>query len=81
MKIKYIILIKNTYSNTIVDELFGSKKYVYRYRSNYEYVETTYERKYAKSYSSFKAAENAAQHIINIYKQFSGYEIIPIKII
>lgn len=78
MKTKYIIEVK-TGGDQIIDELFGGRSYIWRYRSNYDYVETCFKRTEAKTYATKTAAENAARNIINKYKQFKGYEILEIK--
>ena len=78
MKTKYIIAVKTDHG-LIIDGLFGNQRYVERYRSNYDYVETCFKRTEAKTYATRTAAENAARNIINKYEQFKGYEILEIK--
>ena len=75
---KYIIEIKHN-KDTIIDNVFGGKRYIYRYRSNYEYVETCFKRCEAKTFATKSAAEKAAIRLVEIYEHFKGYEIIEIK--
>ena len=78
MVTKYIIEIKHD-PNTIIDDVFGDKRYIYRYRSNYEYAETCFKRCEAKTFATKSAAEKAAIRLVEIYEHFKGYEILKIK--
>ena len=81
MKTKYIIDIKEkgASADSIISELFGTKRFIRTYRSNYEYVETCFTRPDAKTYCTFKAADNAAKKIVELYDHYIGYEIIEVK--
>lgn len=78
MTTKYIICISQN-PDAIIDELFGNVNYIYRYRSNYEYAELCPYKYQAKTYSSFKAAQNAAQKLIEKYSHYKGYKIVEVK--
>jgi CTP synthase (UTP-ammonia lyase) len=78
MVTKYIISIKHN-PDTIIDDVFNNKMYIYRYRSNYEYAETCFKRCEAKTFATRSAAEKAAIRLVEIYDHFKGYEIIEIK--
>ena len=75
MTTKYIIRILRD-TDPLVDMTFGSKVYIYRYRSNYEYAELCFKKSEAKTYCTFKAAETAAQILTSKYTFYKGYEII-----
>ena len=78
MDTKYIILVKQD-MDSIIEGIFGSTVYVSKYRSNYDYLETTFKKLEAKTYKSFKAADTAGRKITEIYGHISGYEVLPVK--
>lgn len=78
MVTKYIISIKRD-PDPIINDLFGDKTYIRKYRSNYEYAETCFKRSEAKTYNSRQAAEKAAEKLVELYDHFKGYEILEIK--
>ena len=78
MKTKYIISIKMN-PDPIMDDIFGKEKYIYRYRSNYEYAELCPKKSMAKTYATQSAAENAAAKLVELYDHYKGFEILEIK--
>jgi hypothetical protein len=78
MKTKYIISIKMD-PNPIIDDISGKERYIYRYRSNYEYAELCPKRSMAKTYATQSAAEKAATKLVELYDHYKGFEILEIK--